>query len=429
MQNESSSHTRTPITREDIEVDNFGARCIETEVSDSFEKLAPIQQEWDSFIESVGGEIFLTYDWCRIWWKYYGGKRKLRIFTFRHQGTLVGIIPVFLEKIWLGPTFVRAVKIVGTDFTPIAVSLPVRDDLLSEVLHAFLSESISKHQWDILYIGPLAGLFDKYEKIVSMCREILGQSHHISIKENNVQTYFKLGENWESYLAGLSKDDRGDVRRNYRYISKTVGDESAQVISRFADAGSLEEIFNEFVDMHQEHWKKIGKAGHFGDWPDARNFHFEVAKTQLQKNRLRLLKVMIKDYCLGYEYNYKFGETFFQFLNARSDIEQLKSISVGKIVFGELVKSALDEKVRYIDSMRGKYEYKLRLGGELLPIHSIYISRSNLSTILRLHICRGISWVLNTCYHKIWFRRVVPKLPFRRGHLWKIWIKSQIFLS
>ena len=64
---------------------------VEVEIYNSFSALEPIKREWDRFIEEIGGEIFLTYDWCRIWWKYYGVDRDLGIFVFRHCGEICGI--------------------------------------------------------------------------------------------------------------------------------------------------------------------------------------------------------------------------------------------------------------------------------------------------------------------------------------------------
>jgi CelD/BcsL family acetyltransferase involved in cellulose biosynthesis len=85
---------------------------LKVDVFDSFDELASMQQEWDNFVESVGSEIFLTFDWCRIWWKYYGKNRTLRVFVFRINNELLGIIPLFFEKIWLGLVPIRTVKIV-----------------------------------------------------------------------------------------------------------------------------------------------------------------------------------------------------------------------------------------------------------------------------------------------------------------------------
>ena len=105
-------------------------KILDARVYEGFDELGGMQEEWDEFVESVGGEIFLTFDWCRIWWRHYGGKRVLRVFVFRCEGRLVGILPVFFEKIWLGPVFVDPIKLVGTDFPPVAVSIPIKKGLI-----------------------------------------------------------------------------------------------------------------------------------------------------------------------------------------------------------------------------------------------------------------------------------------------------------
>ncbi len=75
--------------------------------------------------------------------------------------------------------------------------------------------------------------------------------------------------------------------------------------------------------------------------------------------------------------SYKCGKKYFNFLAARSLDEQLAGISLGKITIGEMVKNAIAEDVNCIDSLQGRYEYKLRLGGKLFPIHKILITKSD----------------------------------------------------
>ena len=139
---------------------------------DSFEPLASMQPQWDAFVESVGGEIFMTYDWQRIWWKYYGSERQLKIFVFRNNGQLVGIIPMFFEKIRLGPVSIRCGKIVGSDFTLSTVTLPIRKELLSDVLEKFFTDIKTCCQWDVLHIGPLSGLYDDFDDVRRLCQSI-----------------------------------------------------------------------------------------------------------------------------------------------------------------------------------------------------------------------------------------------------------------
>ena len=81
------------------------------EVFQSFDDAKALQKEWDEFIARIDGEIFLTYDWCRIWWKYYGRGRDLKIFVMRQDGAIIAILPVFLEKLGIAPFGLRVVQV------------------------------------------------------------------------------------------------------------------------------------------------------------------------------------------------------------------------------------------------------------------------------------------------------------------------------
>ena len=398
-------------------------KAVSVKVFNNFEDLTSIQREWDDFIEAVGGEIFLTFDWCRIWWKYYGKNRKLRVFVFRSNNKLVGIIPLFLERIWLGPIFVRAVKIVGSDFTLAQFSFPIHNKYIKEVVQKFF-ESLPKDKWDILHIGPIAGQYKHYDALKSVCDELLGHSYHVYTKIKGVQTYFELASNWDVQLSSLRKNEKGNVRRNYNLIRRLGSNESIELETCFATRANLTEFFDEFVGMHETYWNTLGKLGHFKDWPYAEEFHRELSLTHLQLGRLRLLKVSLGSNCLGYQYHYKFGDKYLHYLDSRAELPLLKGVSWGRITFCEQVKKAIGEQVMFIDSMRGKYEHKLRLGGRLSKIRSIYVTPRNTLVWCRVRFFGICARLLNLCYYKIWYSRLITKLPLRCRPLWKMWLRT-----
>jgi CelD/BcsL family acetyltransferase involved in cellulose biosynthesis len=400
---------------------------VQVEVYDNFEILQSIQQEWDQFVESLGSEIFLTYDWCRIWWKFYGKRRDLRVYVFRSNGKLIGIIPLFFEKIWLGIVFLRVVKIVGSDFVLSQFSFPLVKNYIGAIIEK-LSEILSEEKWEIFHIGPIAGLYGHYDVLRDAFKRSFKDSYSVLEKEGGVQTYFKLLDNWENHLSTIGKNERGNIRRNYNYLRKSFCDESKKIESCFATQEDVTGFFDEFVEMHQAHWKKLGKGGHFTDWPCAVEFHREMAHSHLQRGRLRLLKVSIGNHCLGYQYHYRFGDKYLHFLDSRVDTPSSKHVSWGRITFCEQIKKAIGEQVEYIDSMRGKYEHKLRLGGKLFRLKNIFICSRKRSVLMRIYIFRALARFLNLCYYRIWFNKLAPKLPFKRKPLWSIWIRTSAFM-
>ncbi|HOO18551.1 MAG TPA: hypothetical protein PLU99_15775, partial [Phycisphaerae bacterium] len=59
-----------------------------------FDALANLRHDWDRFVERVGGDVYFSFDWCRIWWRHYAYRRRLCVFVFRAAGELVAILPM-----------------------------------------------------------------------------------------------------------------------------------------------------------------------------------------------------------------------------------------------------------------------------------------------------------------------------------------------
>jgi hypothetical protein len=120
------------------------------QIYDNFEAIAEWQKDWDSFMEEMNAEIFLTYDWCKIWWKYYGKGRELKIFVFRKNDQIMGILPLFHEVIGLWPVNLSVIKIVGTDFMPITINIPLRTDQIDEIVNSLISNLNKVCRWDLM---------------------------------------------------------------------------------------------------------------------------------------------------------------------------------------------------------------------------------------------------------------------------------------
>lgn len=348
----------------------MGKEEIEVKFFDRFEEGEDFRKEWDDFIESIEAEIFLTYEWCRIWWKYFGTDRKLMIFTFRVKGKLIGILPMFAENIRLGPVTARVLKIVGTDFTPVAVSVPIMEKFCEQVVEIVLESLCDILEWDIIYIGAICGKSSK--QLTQIINNSIGLNcngkYKMRIEESDVQTYFKLADSWEKQLKALNKKQR----KNFRQAYKIVAEMGSQLSCELATESTAEEYFKDFVILHQAHWNKKGQAGHFVDWPLAYEFHREMLIAQLKLNRLRLFKITLGNETLGFKYGYRLGHIYFAYLMARNDTGRGEKIDFNRIAFGEQVKYGLLESIKYIDSMRGYYAHKVELGGRCF-LQRVYI--------------------------------------------------------
>jgi len=286
---------------------------------------------------------------------------------------------------------------------------------------------LSEGKWDILHIGPIAGLYKHYDDLKIALEKSFGYSYIVASENKGVQTFFKLTDTWGEYLVKLDRKERSKIRRHYRLAYKAIGDKTTPILANCATMDNFEKIFEDFLQMHQEHWQKLRKPGHFEDWHSAGEFHRELAEAQLRRNHLCLVRITLGDWYLGYKYGFIFGDNYFDFLDARSDCNELANVGLGRILYSEMIKKAIQEKAKWVDSMRGKYKHKLEMGGELFPTRSLYVISKKPTIIVRVKLFRLFAYLLNLSYYRIWYNRIAPKLPLKRKGLWKIWIRSNAF--
>ncbi len=389
----------------------------------SYEDCRHLEQEWDRFVADNGSDIFLTYGWGRIWWKYYGKNRKLILLIFRHEGNMIGVLPLFKEIIHIGIFPIQIIKIVGSDHTLAQFNLPLLTEHL-DTITSFLFERLNNHGWDILLLGALAGNYSCQDELQSALNR--PRIYSLVTQKGFVQTYFNVVEP-EAYLAGLNKNERTDIRRNYRNLEKLSNGNENQINLEVAKIDNWADIFARFYHAHQNYWLNQGKLGHFGDWPQAENFHRELVKWGVDHDYLRLFRISYGDLDIGYEYNYKCGGIYYELLNSRNIDNDLQKISTGKIICFELIRAAFQDGVKLIDSMRGYYPHKMKLGGEVRDMVSLIVVKKGFAQCKYL-LLRSWARMFNLLYYKIWFGRIAPRLPHRcRRPLNRHWIRTNMF--
>ena len=131
----------------------------------SFKDIEYLQEEWDTFVESVGGDIYFSYTWCLTWCEFYGEGRELRIFIYRRNNVIVGLIPVFFEKQCLGLICLKIAKLVGSDFTMVIINPPVTENFSKAVYSDIIDSLFKKDQCDAFLIGPTSEKYISLKKL------------------------------------------------------------------------------------------------------------------------------------------------------------------------------------------------------------------------------------------------------------------------
>lgn len=388
-------------------------------ISDSFEKIEQLREAWDKFVIENAGTIYMSFDWCRVWWEYYGRGKQLEIFIFYQRDQIVGLLPMYISSLGIPPLNLKVARLIGANIPPKVFDPPVKEEWIATVVETVLFNLISTKKCDVVSIGPLS---DKHLALPVLrdaparWPEVVGSETESSM---GVYSFFLLPETFEAYLNSLSNKERKKYTYESRYLKKhfNVG------IHVVKDQSDIENEFSKFKEMHTLQWKEEGRPGHFQAWPNAQAFNLELTKTFAQRGNLRLFRHTGENCHLAYQYSFAFGDTYYWQLPARIIESKWSKFSLGSIGVIDMIKMAIDEGITKIEAGIGHYDYKIKLGAQEHPARIVRVVTNRFGSKLRLLAFRALFSFIDIFYHKIWYRRLQPRLPaiFQRP-IWQLWI-------
>ena len=267
----------------------------------------------------------------------------LRLITITRGEELLGVLPM--------------------EFTPTGF-LESTGHATSDYLDPLLDPALEPQAWAAIFT-LLDSLWDHELKAVTLhnvrhdapCREMLpnaAAAHGLTCDQTivNNAARIKLPATWEVYLESLDSHERKELRRKIR-----KAEEQAQarlvVLDGFNwDESRLNSALNlvEAADATKGEWFAM----------NVRPMLVRIASTLAREGRLRLLTLML-------------GETpaaaLFEFPSARGPLlynsgydPNQRQWSPGAVMFGLALKDAIENKAEVFDLLRGREEYKYRLG-------------------------------------------------------------------
>lgn len=394
--------------------------CIE--VITSFEEASSLRDEWDAFVEAVGGDIYLTFDWCRIWWKYYGTGRQLRVFLCRQENRLVGLMPFFVESLGLGLLRLRIAKVLCSDFGPCIVTLLIEKEHIDAVLQETVRSLIEAEKCDAIVFAP----FTRYLEELIRLKANAGAPLAVRLVRHRTQTIystFSLPSCMDDYIAALPKRQRSNLRRDENLLKRAFHISQCVMISATEPDARAE--FDKFAAMHTQQWHAEDRLGHFLDWPHALDFNSDLAVEGARRGRLRLVSLFAGEDVVSIQLSYSFGSRWHWRLPARVVGPEWDKYGLGRVGLVKMLEAAIGEGVEEVEAGPGHYEYKVKLGANELPLYSALFAADKWHARLKSRVFIALADALHFFYYRIWFVKVAPKLPCKRRPLWNIWIRTR----
>lgn len=317
-------------------------------VIDSFDRFQELSQAWnDLLFRSFSNNIFLTWEWLYAWSEtYIKNSRRLFILKIEESGKLVGIAPWCIRRVKAGPFQVKHLEFLGageggSDYLDVIVKRG-REEEVSSLLFHYIFHQIP-HDWDVLSLKEISSgsIFMKY-----LTNEFRKSGKHYEIEESSYCPTVALPQSVEEFDRGLSRNRRQQYNRHIRILEKNND------VQRFHSSGN-EVIFKELLSVFKQLYENR--------WGNNANdlFHLLEMFLRLTKDRsvidVDLLKVN-GDY-VGGLLHFNYNNIKYMYLMAVNKYFN-EGISLGNTLCVMNIKTAIEEKCREYDFLKGEESYK-----------------------------------------------------------------------
>jgi CelD/BcsL family acetyltransferase involved in cellulose biosynthesis len=377
---------------------------------------------WDKLVGNQGANVYMTFDWCRIWWLYYGENRDLRVMVFHKEEQLVAILPFFVEYVRFGMVRIKLAKLIGSDFSLQLCNPPVLEEYAATVFRAASQYLIKTCKCDAINLSPLSTDLVGFSELQNGFKQEMDWVGSTRERVVDCHSKFSLPGTFDDYVKGLGKSPRANYKRDCNLLCKSFTVACDTVI----DPSKILAEFESFRRLHTDQWNAEGRNGHFDDWPKAYEFNLDLIKAQAEQGRSRLYRLSLNGAPVSYQYGFAFQNTLFWRLPARKIGSDWHRFGLGRMGLAKLIESAIREGITSIEGGQGHYDYKVQLGATEHPVYSISLLSAEPGIKARFRLAQMFSELWDITYYKLLFRRVYPRVPYLRGPLASSWIRTRI---
>lgn len=312
-------------------------------------------ESWERLLpESICPLPFLHPSYQQTWWQSRGGgewaeaESTLAIITAYDADRLIGIAPLFIgHKPGAEPAlhFIGAVEV--SDYLDFVVRQPDLEDFLEGLL-VFIQSHPELNKLDL----DLENLVDTSPSLylLQTLAPILGWSFSKEILQPS--PYISLPDDFETYLAGLDKKQRHEIRRKLR--NATIGHETNWYFVE--DGNLLAEELKAFTGMMRNEDEKDSFLK-----PEMERFIHAVARDLFDLGSLRLAFLTIDGEKAAAFLSFACCERLLVYNSSRAD--KWMPISPGWVLLARQIEWAISAGFKEVDMMRGNEGYKYKFGG------------------------------------------------------------------
>ncbi len=311
--------------------------------SDAFLNLS---NEWRDLYKHSGCSIFLSWEWMSEWDRSFGaGSSPYLIKTYRGK-QLIGIFPLRrVERKVLGIAVTEfrfaGDEYGGADYLDL-IAAPGDIQQVRSATMEFLRTNVG---FDVLRLENI----DADSPTLASMSTGMGGKPRLQINTSTVCPQLDLSGGWEAVLRQGRRAN--NFRRRLKQLERMPGFEFRSVTA----PEQLGEAFERFLILHQDRWASHGGSELSGS-PRLISFQRDLMTSMADMGSLRFDELWVGGECRSSVYGMDDGATFYYY-NAGYD-QRWSRYSVGLVLTGLAIRSAIERGNRTFDFLRGEETYK-----------------------------------------------------------------------
>lgn len=315
-----------------------------------FKKIKPL---WSDLLRnsSTSKSIFQSFEWNFNWWKNYSQCKNLFIICVFDKTRLIGIVPLYIEYKHVINNFkVRLAKFIGNNSSDY-LDFIICKGSEKKVMETFIN-FVDKNDviWDYISLKDIPS-----ESPVASYLSAKKVGHNLLIS-NGISSFYpkvKLPENFDHYMASLSRKSRKNFRRELRTLRDNFNLDFRS-INNYGN-GNLES----FIELNQSRWSAKDGNGPF-DSDEFRLFHEMLSKDNNFSKSVIFFNLHLdnKLVCSIYTFTYSNNIYFYQIGYDSS----YSKYSIGRVGLLLSIEHSINKKLTYFDFLRGQEDYKYKFG-------------------------------------------------------------------
>jgi len=327
-----------------------------------------IKDEWNELLaESILDVPFLRYEYLETWWQTRGGgewpqEARLALITARRDGRLVGIAPLFAAD-WEGqPALLLVGSIEISDYLDLIVRPGDLDEFAAGLLD-FISAAQFPFAWQRL---DLYNVPHNSPGLEAIHKNAAARGWDCRLEPFRPALSIHLPGDWETYLAGIDKKQRHEIRRKMRRAYSGDAQVRWYVVR---EESELEGAIQDFLGLMAQDPEKA----RFLSAPMRECFRLTM-RSAFANGYLFLSFLEIDGQRAAGYLNMDYLNQLWVY-NSGMDAS-FTEYSPGWVLLGELLKWANDNGRQVFDFMRGDEDYKIRFGAQHQDVMRLCLARA-----------------------------------------------------